>query len=118
MLVSMLELLCIFAPDSLHHPFGNRRGNWGICQRRDKKVVINSSCRKLSFLIVLQIQRNGPFLRTITMQINQVMTLAICAPSILLSHLTAWLQSGMHTHKCIYTDAGREGGHPVIRDIF
>lgn len=30
------------------------------------------------FLIVLQIQFNGPFLRTVTMQINQVMTLAIC----------------------------------------
>lgn len=78
-LVSMLELLCIFAPDSLHHPFGNRGGNWGICQHRDKKVVINSSWRKLSFLIVLQILCNGPSLRTVTMQINQVMTLAICA---------------------------------------
>lgn len=48
-LVSMLELLCIFAPDSLHHPFGNHGGNWGICQRRDKKGVINSSWRKLFF---------------------------------------------------------------------
>lgn len=60
-LVSMLELLCIFAADSLHHPFGNRGGNWGICQQKDKKVVINSSWRKLSFLIVLQMQCNGPF---------------------------------------------------------
>lgn len=47
-LVSMLELLCIFAPDSLHHPFGNRGGNWGLCRHRDKKVVIKSSWR--SFL--------------------------------------------------------------------
>lgn len=76
-LVSMLELLCIFIPDS--HPFENHEGNWGICQHGDKKVVIKSSWRKRSFLIVLQIQHNGPFLRTIAMQINQIMTLAVCA---------------------------------------
>lgn len=105
-LVSMLELLCIFAPDSLHHPFGNRGGNWGICQHRDKKVVINSSWRKLSSLIVLQIQCNSPFLRTITMQINQVMTLPICASPC--SFITSdWLVAIWHAHIGAYIQTQR-----------
>lgn len=53
--------VCIFASDSLPHPFGNRGSNWGICQHSDEKAVINSFWRKLSFLIALQIQCNGPF---------------------------------------------------------
>lgn len=55
-LVPMLELLCIFAPDSLHHPFGNRQGNWRICQHRqhrDKKVLINFSWRKPFFSLII-----------------------------------------------------------------
>lgn len=109
-LVSMLELLCIFTPDSLHHPFGNRSSNWGICQHRDKKVVINSSWGKFFFLlIVLQIHSNGPFLRTITKQINQIMTVAACASPC--SFITSdWQVTIWHTHIDAYMQTKRRRG--------
>ena len=95
-LVPMLELLCIFAPDSLHHPFGNRRGNWRICQHRDKKVLINFSWRKPFFL--------SHYCFIIIFVINQVTTSASASPC---SFITSdWLVT-IIWHTYIQTQRGR-----------
>ena len=119
-LVSMLELLCIFAPDSLHHPFGNRGGNWGICQRRDKKVVINSSWRKRFFpLIVRQIWRNGPFFKNNHNGNQSSNDLSHLCISLFFYHirLAAYNLARTHTRR-IRSDPGREGDTQSLAAYF
>lgn len=110
--VSMLELLCIFAPDSLHHPFGNRGGNWGICQHRHTKVVISSS------LIVLQIQCNGPCFKNNHNANQSRNDLSHLCIFLFFYHIRLAGYSLACTHRRIHKDTEREGDTQSLAAYF